>query len=154
FMLDRSPYLMQFVDYVTRINRGRAFFAEPGRLGDYLLVDYVANRRRRVGWRSEPPPANPDLDMRTGRLVGLNRPLVPLVSPPAPGGVQRIIHPGGEWPCWRGTEARAPGAGLADRPGHPRDPRPERAAVEEVAREFERGKATLIYTAGTTITPR
>ena len=48
FMLDRSPFLMQFVDYVTRINRGRAFFAEPGRLGDYVLVDYVANRRKRV----------------------------------------------------------------------------------------------------------
>jgi len=39
FMLARAPYLMQFVDYVTRINRGRAFFAEPGRLGDYVLVD-------------------------------------------------------------------------------------------------------------------
>jgi uncharacterized protein with von Willebrand factor type A (vWA) domain len=49
FMLARSPYLMEFVDYVTRINRGRAFFAEPGRLGDYVLVDYVRNRRRRVG---------------------------------------------------------------------------------------------------------
>jgi uncharacterized protein with von Willebrand factor type A (vWA) domain len=48
FMLDRTPYLIQFVDYVSRINRGRAFFAEPGRLGDYVLVDYVANRRRRV----------------------------------------------------------------------------------------------------------
>jgi uncharacterized protein with von Willebrand factor type A (vWA) domain len=48
FMLDRSPSLVQFVDYVTRINRGRAFFAEPGRLGDYVLVDYVANRRKRV----------------------------------------------------------------------------------------------------------
>jgi uncharacterized protein with von Willebrand factor type A (vWA) domain len=49
FMLAQSPYLMQFVDYVTRINRGRAFFAEPGRLGDYVLVDYLKNRRRRVG---------------------------------------------------------------------------------------------------------
>ena len=49
FMLARAEYLMQFVDYVTRINRGRAFFAEPGRLGDYVLVDYVRNRRRRVG---------------------------------------------------------------------------------------------------------
>ncbi len=48
FMLDRSPYLMQFVDYVTRINRGRAFFADPARLGDYVLVDYVANRRKHV----------------------------------------------------------------------------------------------------------
>jgi uncharacterized protein with von Willebrand factor type A (vWA) domain len=49
FMLARAEYLMQFVDYVTRINRGRAFFAEPGRLGDYVLVDYVRNRRRRIG---------------------------------------------------------------------------------------------------------
>jgi uncharacterized protein with von Willebrand factor type A (vWA) domain len=49
FMLARAPYLLEFVDYVTRINRGRAFFAEPGRLGDYVLVDYVTNRRRRVG---------------------------------------------------------------------------------------------------------
>ncbi len=49
FMLARAPYLMQFVDYVTRINRGRAFFASPGRLGDYVLVDYVRNRRRRIG---------------------------------------------------------------------------------------------------------
>jgi uncharacterized protein with von Willebrand factor type A (vWA) domain len=48
FMLDRSPQLVQFVDFVTRINRGRAFFAEPGRLGDYVLIDYVNNRRRRV----------------------------------------------------------------------------------------------------------
>ena len=49
FMLARAEYLMQFVDYVTRINRGRAFFAEPGRLGDYVLVDYLENRRRHVG---------------------------------------------------------------------------------------------------------
>ncbi|MGH7320549.1 MAG: VWA domain-containing protein [Candidatus Rokuibacteriota bacterium] len=49
FMLARAPYLMQFVDYVTRTNRGRAFFASPERLGDYVLVDYVKNRHRRVG---------------------------------------------------------------------------------------------------------
>jgi uncharacterized protein with von Willebrand factor type A (vWA) domain len=48
FMLDRTPYLVQFVEYVTRVNRGRAFYAEPGRLGDYVLVDYVANRRRKI----------------------------------------------------------------------------------------------------------
>ena len=48
FMLARAPYLLEFVEYVTRINHGRAFFAEPGRLGDYVLVDYVKNRRRRV----------------------------------------------------------------------------------------------------------
>jgi uncharacterized protein with von Willebrand factor type A (vWA) domain len=49
FMLARAPYLLEFVDYVTRINRGRAFFADPDKLGRYVLVDYVKNRRRRVG---------------------------------------------------------------------------------------------------------
>jgi uncharacterized protein with von Willebrand factor type A (vWA) domain len=48
FMLDRTPYLVQFVEYVTRVNRGRAFYAETDRLGDYVLVDYVANRRRKI----------------------------------------------------------------------------------------------------------
>jgi uncharacterized protein with von Willebrand factor type A (vWA) domain len=48
FMLVRSPYLAQFVDYVTRINRGRAFYTTPHNLGDYILVDYIANRRKRV----------------------------------------------------------------------------------------------------------
>jgi uncharacterized protein with von Willebrand factor type A (vWA) domain len=48
FMLDRSPSLMAFVEQLTRINRGRAFFAAPERLGEYVLVDYVRNRRRAV----------------------------------------------------------------------------------------------------------
>jgi uncharacterized protein with von Willebrand factor type A (vWA) domain len=30
---------------MTRINRGRAFFATPERLGDYVLVDYVKGKR-------------------------------------------------------------------------------------------------------------
>lgn len=45
FMLERSHYLADFVNQMTRINRGRAFFATPERLGDYILVDYVTNRR-------------------------------------------------------------------------------------------------------------
>lgn len=48
FMLERSHYLADFVNQMTRINRGRAFFATPERLGDYILVDYVANRRDRI----------------------------------------------------------------------------------------------------------
>ncbi|MFN8629391.1 MAG: VWA domain-containing protein [Chloroflexota bacterium] len=49
FMLDRSPSLTNFVGYITELNRGRAFYAEPDRLGEYVLVDFVRNRRRRVG---------------------------------------------------------------------------------------------------------
>jgi uncharacterized protein with von Willebrand factor type A (vWA) domain len=48
FMLARTSYLTAFIDYVTKINRGRAFYTEPAHLGDYVLVDYVANHRKRV----------------------------------------------------------------------------------------------------------
>jgi uncharacterized protein with von Willebrand factor type A (vWA) domain len=49
FMLERSHYLADFVNQMTRINRGRAFFATPERLGDYILVDYVQNKRKLLG---------------------------------------------------------------------------------------------------------
>lgn len=48
FMLERSYGLMRFVDDITRINRGRAFFADPERLGDYILVDYLKQKSSRV----------------------------------------------------------------------------------------------------------
>jgi uncharacterized protein with von Willebrand factor type A (vWA) domain len=47
FMLESNQYLVQFVKQLTRQNRGRAFFVSPDRLGDYVLVDYVASRQRR-----------------------------------------------------------------------------------------------------------
>jgi hypothetical protein len=31
---------------MTKLNRGRIFFADPRMLGEYLIVDYVKNRRR------------------------------------------------------------------------------------------------------------
>jgi uncharacterized protein with von Willebrand factor type A (vWA) domain len=48
FMLDDSPVLKGFVDELTKINRGRAFYTRPDRLGEYLLIDYVSHRRKRV----------------------------------------------------------------------------------------------------------
>jgi uncharacterized protein with von Willebrand factor type A (vWA) domain len=47
FMLERSRALTEFVDRMTRLNKGRAFFATPERLGEYVLVDYVDRRTRR-----------------------------------------------------------------------------------------------------------
>ena len=47
FMLERSEMLMAFVEQMARINRGRAFFATPERLGEYVLVDYVGSKRRK-----------------------------------------------------------------------------------------------------------
>ncbi|GBD11013.1 hypothetical protein HRbin23_00663 [bacterium HR23] len=48
FMLESNYDLVNFVEKMTRINRGRAFFTTPDRLGQYVLVDYVTNRRKRV----------------------------------------------------------------------------------------------------------
>lgn len=47
FMLERSPALAAFVAQMTKLNRGRAFYAEPERLGEYVLVDFVGRRTRR-----------------------------------------------------------------------------------------------------------
>jgi uncharacterized protein with von Willebrand factor type A (vWA) domain len=48
FMLEQSPMLASFVEQMARINRGRAFFADPERLGEYVLVDYVRSKRRNI----------------------------------------------------------------------------------------------------------
>jgi len=48
FMLDDSPSLRAFVESMTRINKGRALYTRPDHLGDYLLVDYLGRKRKRV----------------------------------------------------------------------------------------------------------
>jgi uncharacterized protein with von Willebrand factor type A (vWA) domain len=48
FMLDDSPSLRAFVERMTRINRGRALYTRPDHLGEYLLVDYLSHKRKKV----------------------------------------------------------------------------------------------------------
>jgi uncharacterized protein with von Willebrand factor type A (vWA) domain len=48
FMLATDPMLVNFVDQLSKINRGRAFYASPDRLGEYILADYIRNRRKFV----------------------------------------------------------------------------------------------------------
>jgi uncharacterized protein with von Willebrand factor type A (vWA) domain len=45
FMLDATGYLKAFVEKLTRLNQGRAFFTTPETLGDYVLVDFIEHRR-------------------------------------------------------------------------------------------------------------
>ena len=45
FMLDPTPHLRHFVERLTELNRGRAFFTTPETLGDYVLVDFLDQRR-------------------------------------------------------------------------------------------------------------
>jgi uncharacterized protein with von Willebrand factor type A (vWA) domain len=52
FMLDRSYYLKEFVNQIAKMNKGRVFYTTPERLGQYILVDYVAQKRKRFGERA------------------------------------------------------------------------------------------------------
>ncbi len=45
FMLDATGYLRTFVEKITQLNRGRAFFTTPDTLGDYVLVDFLDQKR-------------------------------------------------------------------------------------------------------------
>ena len=46
FMLDADRSLKSFVEKLTAINRGRAFFTTPDTLGDYVLVDFIENKKK------------------------------------------------------------------------------------------------------------
>ncbi|MEE9187359.1 MAG: VWA domain-containing protein [Bacteroidota bacterium] len=48
FMVARDPYLVNFVEELTRANRGRAYYSSLSNLGEYLFVDYIRNRRKRI----------------------------------------------------------------------------------------------------------
>ena len=42
-------YLQAFVEQLTELNRGRAFFTTPETLGDYVLVDFIEQKRAMAG---------------------------------------------------------------------------------------------------------
>lgn len=48
FMLGQDHYMERFVNELTRINRGRVFFTSPDTIGDYVLVDYLSQRRKSI----------------------------------------------------------------------------------------------------------
>ncbi len=49
FLLDPDRGLQGFVEQLSRINRGRTFATSPDRLGDYVLVDFLAHKTARRG---------------------------------------------------------------------------------------------------------
>lgn len=48
FMLEANYYLMDFIDKMTRINKGRAFYTSASQLGRYVMVDYLRSQRKRI----------------------------------------------------------------------------------------------------------
>jgi Ca-activated chloride channel family protein len=49
FMLARDPYLIQFVEKVSQIARGKAYFTSTLTLGQYVMMDFLKGKRRRAG---------------------------------------------------------------------------------------------------------
>ena len=48
FMLESSDYLRAFMQQIARINGGRVFYTSPDQLGEYILEDFVENKRKKL----------------------------------------------------------------------------------------------------------
>ena len=51
FMLDPTPHLRDFIAKISELNKGRAFFTTPETLGDYVLVDFIEQKREMLRGR-------------------------------------------------------------------------------------------------------
>ena len=48
FMLAQDPYLVQFVQKVSEIARGKAYFTSTHTLGQYIMMDFMRRKRRKI----------------------------------------------------------------------------------------------------------
>ena len=48
FMLASDYYLVEFVKQMTAMTNGKAYFANPGNLSQFVLIDFLRRRTRRV----------------------------------------------------------------------------------------------------------
>ena len=48
FMVARDPYLINFVEELTKANHGRAYYSSLSNLSEFVFVDYIRNRRKRM----------------------------------------------------------------------------------------------------------
>lgn len=49
FMVAQDPYLIDFVEELTKANKGRAYYSSLDNLGEFIFVDYMRNRRKKFG---------------------------------------------------------------------------------------------------------
>lgn len=47
FMIAEDSYLQRFVMKLTELNKGRAYFASPQNLGDYVFMDFISHRKKK-----------------------------------------------------------------------------------------------------------
>src|SRR4026209_2070771 len=48
FMLASDYYLVDFVKQMSAMTNGKAYFANPGNLSQFVLIDFLRRRTRRV----------------------------------------------------------------------------------------------------------
>jgi uncharacterized protein with von Willebrand factor type A (vWA) domain len=48
FMLEGNEFNNSFVTQMARVNKGRVFYTNADSLGQYLLVDYVSNKKKKI----------------------------------------------------------------------------------------------------------
>ena len=48
FMLASDYYLVDFVKQMTAMTNGKAYFANPGNLSQFVLIDFLRRRTRRI----------------------------------------------------------------------------------------------------------
>jgi uncharacterized protein with von Willebrand factor type A (vWA) domain len=46
-MVTDDPYLRRFVEKLTELNKGRAYFSSVDNLGQFVIWDFVMQRRKR-----------------------------------------------------------------------------------------------------------
>jgi uncharacterized protein with von Willebrand factor type A (vWA) domain len=51
FMVARDPYLINFVEELTKANQGRAYYSSLNNLGEFVFVDYIRNRKKKFTTR-------------------------------------------------------------------------------------------------------
>jgi uncharacterized protein with von Willebrand factor type A (vWA) domain len=47
FMVARDEWLIDFIQQLTEVNMGRAYYSSLSQLGEYIFVDYIRNRKQR-----------------------------------------------------------------------------------------------------------
>jgi uncharacterized protein with von Willebrand factor type A (vWA) domain len=47
-MVTRDPYLEDFVNKLTELNQGKAYFSSPDDLGGFVLKDFFRRRQSRA----------------------------------------------------------------------------------------------------------
>jgi uncharacterized protein with von Willebrand factor type A (vWA) domain len=48
FMITSDAYLQDFVDQLTRANKGRAYYSTLDNLGKFIFADYAKNKKKRL----------------------------------------------------------------------------------------------------------